>query len=68
MSPLLAAAALLVMSFNILFTFNSIAFLISAVLVATAVLPQREKEPEAETISAWEKVSYGTRAYLATPR
>lgn len=67
-SPMLAAAALIFMSFDVLFATNSVAFLISAVLVITAVLPQTEKEPDSKTISTWEKISFGTRAYLATPR
>lgn len=67
-SPALAAAALLVMSFNFLFAFNSIAFLISALLVVTAALPKREEDAEGKVASVWEKVSFGTRAYLATPR
>lgn len=67
-SPALAAAALLVMSFNFLFAFNSVAFLISALLVVTAVLPKREEDVEAKVATVWEKVSFGTRAYLATPR
>jgi MFS family permease len=67
-SPALAAAALVFMSFNALFAFNSVAFLISAILVVTAVLPKKEKNQDAKIISVWEKVSFGTRAYLATPR
>lgn len=67
-SPALAAAALLVMSFNVLFAFNSVAFLISAVLVVTAVLPKREEDVEAKVATVWQKISFGTRAYLATPR
>lgn len=67
-SPALAAAALLVMSFNVLFAFNSLAFLISSLLVVTAVLPKRKKDIETKIISVWEKISFGTRAYLSTPR
>tara|TARA_R110002124_G_scaffold149220_1_gene315136 strand:- start:286001 stop:287323 length:1323 start_codon:yes stop_codon:yes gene_type:complete len=67
-SPALAAAALLVMSFSFLFAFNSVAFLISALLVITAVLPKRKEAKEVKVVSVWEKISFGTRAYLATPR
>ena len=67
-SPMLAAVALVFMSFNVLFAFNSVAFLISAALVITAVLPKQDKEPDSKAISTWEKISFGTRAYLATPR
>lgn len=67
-SPAIAAIALVFMSFNVLFAFNSIAFLISAVLVVTATLPMPAKKSDARIISVWEKVSFGIRAYLATPR
>jgi predicted MFS family arabinose efflux permease len=67
-SPALAAAALLVMSFSFLFAFNSVAFLISAMLVITAALPKRKEIKEVKVASVWEKISFGTRAYLATPR
>ncbi len=67
-SPMLAAAALLFLSFDALFASNSVAFLISAALVITAALPKRERDKDAKVISVWEKISFGTRAYLATPR
>lgn len=67
-SPALAAAALLFMSFSFLFTFNAVAFFISALLVVTALLPRKNVEAEVKVASVWEKVSFGIRAYLATPR
>ena len=66
-SPMLAVAALLFMSFNALFVSNSGAFLISALLVITAPLPKRKMTKDARIISTWEKISFGIRAYLATP-
>lgn len=67
-SPMLAAAALLFLSFDALFASNAVAFLISAALVVTAVFPKKERAKDARIISVWEKISFGTRAYLATPR
>jgi len=67
-SPMLAALALLFLSFDALFASNAVAFLISAVLVVTATLPKKKKVTEARIISVWEKISFGTRAYLSTPR
>lgn len=66
-SPMLAAVALLFMSFDALFASNAAAFLISALLVITAALPKREIAKDAKIVSAWEKISFGMRAYLATP-
>jgi MFS family permease len=67
-SPMLAALALLFLSFDALFSANAIAFLISAMLVVTATLPKKEKAKDVRVISVWEKISFGTRAYLSTPR
>lgn len=67
-SPALAAAALLFMSFSFLFAFNAVAFFISALLVVTALFPRKKVETEVEIASVWEKVTFGIRAYLATPR
>lgn len=67
-SPMLAALALLFLSFDALFSANAIAFLISAILVVTATLPKKEKAKDVRVISVWEKISFGTRAYLSTPR
>ncbi len=67
-SPMLAAVALLFLSSAALFASNSVAFLISAALVVTATLPKRDRAKDARIISVWEKISFGTRAYLSTPR
>lgn len=68
LSPALAAAALLFMSFDALFAMNSAAFLVSAILVVTAVLPAAKKKESEHVLSTWQKITFGTRAYLATPR
>jgi predicted MFS family arabinose efflux permease len=66
LSPLLAAAALLVVSYNALFTFNAMTFLLSALLVWSTRLPaHRPVESEG---SVWRNLTFGIRAYLATPR
>ena len=67
-SPMLAAVALLFLSFDALFASNAVAFLISAALVVTATFPKTERANDVRVISVWEKISFGTRAYLATPR
>lgn len=66
LSPSLAAAALLLVSFDALFALNAIAFLVSASLVFSVLLPS--PKPATETRGAWARVSFGVRAYLATPR
>ena len=66
LSPTLAAAALLVMSSSALFGLNAIGFLISAALVLSVVLPQ--KQPPAAQGSFLTRAMFGIRAYLATPR
>ncbi len=66
LSPGLAAAALLVLSYDSLFGLNALAFLASAGLILSASLPApRPRERAAGFIA---EVSFGTRAFLATPR
>ena len=67
-SPTLAAVALIFVSFDTLFALNAVAFLISGALVVTAILPKSEKGKKEEPDSTWHKISFGIRAYLATPR
>ena len=66
LSPSLAAAALLLMSYDTLFAANAIAFLVSALLVFSVTLPS----PQAQELGAgtWENLTFGLRAYLKTPR
>ena len=66
LSPLFAAAALIVLSYNALFAVNAVTFLISAALVLSVQLPsprllQRDSR-------GWSNVTFGARVYLATPR
>ncbi|WP_147112301.1 MFS transporter [Tateyamaria sp. syn59] len=65
-SPALAGAALLMFSFYTLFGANAVAFLVSAGLVISVSLRDR---PQGATASGFvERIAFGIRAYLATPR
>ncbi|MEL7104358.1 MAG: MFS transporter [Pseudomonadota bacterium] len=64
-SPALAAALLLLISFNWLFAGTFLGFVVSALLVITTALPAREN---ATTRSFTDRLTRGTRIYLATPR
>ena len=66
LSPALAAAALVLISFDGLFVINSIAFLASALLVLSVSVPSQRTEDMRGTI--WSRLSFGTNAYLKTPR
>lgn len=66
LSPVLAGALLLVMTYNGLFALNAAAFLCSAALVLTTTLPARRLTDGVE--SWWRRVTRGQRRYLATPR
>lgn len=66
LSPVLAAAMLAFVSYQGLFVANGVAFVGSALLILSITLPTRSASPGAE--SRWERVSHGTRRYLATPR
>lgn len=72
LSPTLAAGALLLLTFDALFALNALAFLASAALVLSVALPTHRAQDETEGPSdwarTWDKISFGTRAYLATPR
>ncbi|XOV85445.1 MAG: MFS transporter [bacterium] len=65
LSPLLAAAALVILSYDALFVVNATTFLISALLVFSVRLPSPKAN---EREGGWENLTFGTRAYLATPR
>jgi MFS family permease len=65
-SPTLAALALLVVSSSALFGFNAVAFLVSAALVLSVALPAAEASTQTGGILA--RITFGIRAYLATPR
>jgi len=66
LSPTLAAAALTFISFNALFAANAIAFLLSASLVFSVVLPKPKPTTQARGVVG--RTTFGIRAYLATPR
>lgn len=64
-SPMLAAALLTLVSFHSLFAGTVIGFLISAALVVSVRLPS--PKPSAPR-GIYERITRGTRMYLATPR
>lgn len=64
-SPALAGAALLLVGFNSLFVFNAIAFGLSALLILGVQLPVAKPVSNEPWRS---KMTFGLRAYLATPR
>jgi MFS family permease len=66
LSPTLAGFALLLVSYNALFALNAVAFLASAGLVLSVVLPK--PTPAERGRGTFANVSFGIRAYLATPR
>jgi MFS family permease len=66
LSPLLAALALLFVTYTGLFITNSVAFLVSAILITFTVLAPHEPVLRPGTI--WDEISFGIRAYLKTPR
>ncbi len=66
LSPALAAAALVVLSYDALFSANALAFLISALLVLSVRLPALK--PYEREHGVWRNMTFGIRAYLKTPR
>lgn len=66
LSPMAAAALLMVMGFDVLFVLNGLAFVISAALVISVILPA--SLPLEEAPSVWRRVTHGMRIYLKTPR
>lgn len=65
LSPVLAALALTVMSFDRLFLGTSVGFLVSAGLVLSTTIPNAR--PSAQT-NVWERVSSGVKLFAITPR
>jgi MFS family permease len=65
LSPLLAAVALAVVTFNVLFVGTAVGFVASALLVVAAVLPTTRATPTNRGLRA---TTQGLRIYLATPR
>lgn len=66
LSPMVAAALLTFMSFNILFELNALAFVLSALLVVTVALPATRAE--ADDGGFWNRLTHGASIYLRTPR
>lgn len=66
LSPALAAAALVVLTYDALFAANALAFLVSASLIVSAALPAPGLQERADGV--WHSLSFGIRAYLKTPR
>ncbi len=66
LSPMVAAALLTVMSFNVLFELNALAFLGSALLVVTISLPT--VRAAIDDGGFWQKLTHGASIYLRTPR
>ncbi|HCS18165.1 MAG TPA: MFS transporter, partial [Erythrobacter sp.] len=66
-SPVLAAALLTILSFHWLFAGTAVGFVISALLVMSAALPDR-KSVAKRVEGVWRKTTRGMRVYLKTPR
>lgn len=66
LSPTLAGIALLFFSYTGLFVANSVAFVISAVLILMTLLPPSEVQDRLGGI--WGEISFGVIAYMRTPR
>jgi MFS family permease len=66
LSPALAALALTLFSYNVLFTVNSVAFLFSSLLVVSAVIPAASASDRPKSI--FFNLGFGISSYLATPR
>ncbi len=65
LSPVLAALALLFLTFNWLFVGTSIGFLVSAILVLSTRIPNAS--PSGRT-GAWERITSGIITFVRTPR
>ena len=66
LSPALAGLALLFLSFNALFVFNAVSFLISAFLLYLAMIPATVIGERVSGV--WHNIAFGIKAYLLTPR
>lgn len=66
LSPVAAAALLTLMGFNILFGLNTLAFLLSALLVVTVTLPS--PRAQVDDSGFWHRLTQGSTIYLRTPR
>ena len=66
LSPTLAGIGLLFFSYTGLFVFNSVAFVISAVIIVFTFLPKSKHVERSGNIV--NEISYGMKAYFKTPR
>lgn len=66
LSPMLAAAALVVLTYDALFAVNALAFLASALLISSVRLPSAKMGEREQGV--WHDLSFGIRAYVMTPR
>lgn len=66
LSPALAGIALLFFTYSGLFIANSVAFLVSAVLIVFTSLPSQQEVFRQGGV--WGEISFGLRSYLKTPR
>ncbi|HEA53157.1 MAG TPA: MFS transporter [Marinobacter antarcticus] len=66
LSPMLAAALITIMTFDVLFLMNGFAFVLSAAFVLSVTLPARTDDSLGEPF--WTRVTKGARIYLKTPR
>ncbi|MEM8985440.1 MAG: MFS transporter [Pseudomonadota bacterium] len=66
LSPSLAAAALIFLSYNALFAVNAMAFVISAALVYSVCLPSPKAHDREDGVL--KNIVYGLNIYLKTPR
>lgn len=66
LSPTAAAIALLIFSYDALFAFNSITFLVSAALLLSCTIPARRTYSESESV--FENTFLGIDHFLRTPR
>ncbi|MTD45438.1 MFS transporter [Conexibacter sp. W3-3-2] len=67
LSPVAAAALLLLVDFDALFAINGVAFGLSAALIAGVTLPDRRRAP-AGTERTWARMTLGARRFLTVPR
>jgi MFS family permease len=65
LSPVLAAIALSLMTFNWLFLGTSVGFIVSAVLVLSTRIPNAQPSAHAK---AWDRAAAGIRTFVRTPR
>lgn len=65
LSPTLAALLLTVLSFDVLFSLNAVAFVVSALLIVSVTLPAANQGQNND--SFWYRLTVGSRIYFRTP-